>query len=70
MKRLVSLLLVLLLMTWLFPPATSGRVGDPGEGGVDPCEACIYVPAWCGLCLIELWWNDDGDCFPWWPECY
>ena len=70
MKRLLIILLAVLLIATLFPPLTAGRGGDGGDDGFDPCEACIYVPAWCGICLIEQWWDAGDDCFPWWPECY
>lgn len=68
MRRRLMILALLALCVLCLPSPTAGRL-IVDEGGFDPCTACIYIPAWCGMCLIEQWWDQDGDCFPWWPEC-
>jgi len=68
MKACVAACLVIVLAVVSAVPAMAIQPDNPQYYEDRPCEWCVYVPAWCFLCLLYHWW-EEGGCFPGDPLC-
>jgi len=66
-RRLVALVLVAAALLFILLPIAPEAEYQRGREW-DPCAWCAYVPVWCGICGLMIWW-EEGGCIPGSPWC-
>jgi hypothetical protein len=65
MMKKLGVLLVLFALVFSFAESVPAYENPQYQEDYDPCAWCVYVPAWCHVCYVIMWWESGGD-WGWW----